>query len=167
MIDLDYVVTMSRYNMWQNNQLVDVLDVVDDTVLRKNHGAFFGTIFGTLNHLLWGDLFWMSRFGQGAGPTCSGKDSVTLHPTFATWRAERIQLDGQISQWAEKLNNSDLQGDLTWFSGSMGREFSKPLATCVVHFFNHQTHHRGQVHAMLTASGLSAPVSDLVFMPEP
>ena len=167
MIDRDYCMTMARYNKWQNNQITDVLEGVDDEVLRRNHGAFFGSIFGTLNHLLWGDLFWMSRFGQGAGPAVSGKDSVTLKPTFALWSAERIRLDGQIILWAEKLNDQDLEDDLTWFSGSMGRDFSKPLATCVVHFFNHQTHHRGQVHAMLTASGLPAPVSDLVFMPEP
>ena len=166
MIDRDYCVTMTRYNAWQNKQLMDVLEDVDDAVLRKDHGAFFGSIFGTLNHLLWGDLFWMSRFDQGAGPTCEGKDSATLHTTFATWHAERIRLDRQIAEWAEKLNDQDLKGDLTWFSGSIGRDVSKPLGMCVVHFFNHQTHHRGQVHAMLTASGLQAPVSDLVFMPD-
>ena len=166
-IDRDYCTTLARYNTWQNKQLMDILKGVDDAVLRKDHGAFFGSIFSTLNHLLWGDLFWMSRFGQGAGPTCSGKDSVTLHPSLAAWSAERIRLDGQIILWAKKLNDQDLEGDLTWFSGSMWRDFSKPLGTCVVHFFNHQTHHRGQVHAMLTASGLLAPVSDLVFMPEP
>jgi uncharacterized damage-inducible protein DinB len=167
MIDRDYCMTMARYNAWQNNQITDLLEGLDDEVLRRNHSAFFGSIFGTLNHLLCGDLFWMSRFGQGAGPAVSGKDSVTLKPTFALWSAERIRLDGQIILWAEKLNDQDLKDDLTWFSGSMGRDFSKPLATCVVHFFNHQTHHRGQVHAMLTASNLQAPVSDLVFMPEP
>jgi uncharacterized damage-inducible protein DinB len=166
MIDRDYCVTMTRYNAWQNKQLMDVLEDVDDAVLRKDHGAFFGSIFGTLNHLLWGDLFWMSRFDQGAGPICGIKDSVALQPTLGAWRAERFRLDCHISLWAEKLNEIDLKGDLTWFSGSMGRDVSKPLGMCVVHFFNHQTHHRGQVHAMLTASGLQAPVSDLVFMPD-
>ncbi|MEP2506785.1 MAG: DinB family protein [Paracoccaceae bacterium] len=156
---------MARYNMWQNNQLMDILDVVEEVELTKNHGAFFGSIFSTLNHLMWGDMFWMSNFGQGSGPTCSGKDSVILHPNYAAWRAERIKLDAQIVQWAENLTDEDLKGDVTWPSFSLGRDVSKPTGPCVAGFFNHQTHHRGQVHAMLTASDLKAPVTDLVFMP--
>lgn len=167
MITRDYCLTMSQYNAWQNKQLMDILNAADDTVLHKDHGAFFGSIFATLNHLLWGDQFWMSRFGQGQAPAVGGKDSTTYQPTYAAWSAERLRLDARITHWAEKLSNPELQGDLTWFSGLMGQDVTKSLGTCIVGFFNHQTHHRGQIHAMLTASGLDAPVTDLIFMPDP
>ena len=166
MIDRDYCVMMARYNAWQNRQLTDLLEALAATDLTRDRGAFFGSILGTINHLLWGDQIWMSRFDGGAAPTAGIPESAGMLPTLGTWDAERFRMDGRIRRWAQALNNVDLQGDLTWYSGAMGREVTRPLALCVVHMFNHQTHHRGQVHAMLTAAGSSAPVSDLFFMPE-
>ena len=166
MIDRDYCVMMSRYNAWQNNQLLDLLEHLDPKELTKNRKAFFGSILGTLNHLLWGDQMWMSRFDGGPGPGASIPESVDMHPTLATWSADRFRTDGRIKLWADGLNNIDLQGDLSWYSGAMGQDVTKPLNMLIPHFFNHQTHHRGQVHAMLTATGSKAPVSDLFFMPE-
>jgi uncharacterized damage-inducible protein DinB len=75
-------------------------------------------------------------------------------------------MDGRILLWAEKMQALDLLGDLRWFSGVMGREVTRPKGALIMHMFNHQTHHRGQIHAMLTAAGVRAPVSDLFFMPE-
>ena len=89
-----------------------------------------------------------------------------MFPTKSDWLAERFACDGRIRKWANGVRQIDLQGDLNWYSGAMKRDFSKPMALCVTHFLNHQTHHRGQVHAMLTAAGQTAPVSDLPFMPE-
>ena len=166
MIDRDYCVMMSRYNAWQNNQLLGFLEQLNPEELKRDRRAFFGSILGTLNDLLWGDQMWMSRFDGGSGPSASIPDSVTMHPTLAAWSADRFRTDGRIKLWADSVNNIDLQGDLSWYSGAMGQDVTKPLSMLIPHFFNHQTHHRGQVHAMLTATGSKAPVSDLFFMPE-
>ena len=79
---------------------------------------------------------------------------------------ERQTLDQQIIEWAHGVDDTSLGGDLTWYSGAMGREVSKPLGLLITHFFNHQTHHRGQVHAMLTAAGQRPDDTDLPFKPE-
>ncbi|MEL6617782.1 MAG: DinB family protein [Pseudomonadota bacterium] len=167
MIEPGYVRTMARYNAWQNRQLTETLDGVSDDVLRADHGAFFGSIMATLNHLLWGDQIWMSRFDARIERPAGGvPQSVDLTPTFAVWSADRFRMDGAIRMWADTLRAVDLKGQLSFFSGVLQRDVQAPLEVCVMHFLNHQTHHRGQVHAMMTAAGLSAPVSDLFLMPE-
>jgi uncharacterized damage-inducible protein DinB len=162
----EYCVTMARYTAWQNKQLRAAFETLSDAELRKDRKVFFGSLLATANHLLWGDRFWLGRFGVGAAPEGGIAQSVNLHPTAASWAAERYRTDARLIHWAERLNAVDLKGNLTWMSGALGREVSKPLDSCIVHFFNHQTHHRGQIHAMLTAAGATAPVSDLIFMPE-
>ena len=166
MISRDYCILMAKYNRWQNMQLERVLQTLDKDELMRERGAFFGSIFKTINHLCWGDQMWMGRFDGGPAPEGGIKGSVELFPTLATWSAERFRLDGRIRLWAEKVHNVELAGTLTWYSGAAGREVTKPMGVVVTHFFNHQTHHRGQVHAMLTAAGAEAPVSDLFLMPE-
>ena len=158
---------MARYNAWQNRQLTEMLTGVDDDVLRADRGAIFGSIMGTLNHLLWADTIWMSRFHDRVpAPAVPGSDHLAFTPTFAVWSAERFRLDGAIRMWADTLRSLDLKRRLSWHSGTMNRDFRQPLELCVTHMFNHQVHHRGQVHAMMTAAGLKAPVSDMIFMPE-
>lgn len=156
---------MSRYNAWQNKQILSSLQALPDGELTRDHGAFFGSILGTLNHLLWGDALWMSRFDGGPNFGRVIAHSTELTHSVDGWLAERDPLDARITDWANGVTDEDLQGDLTWVSGATGQENTKPKWHCVTHFFNHQTHHRGQVHAMLTASGVKAPVTDLVFMP--
>ena len=158
---------MAQYNGWQNKGLCKVVETLEEDALRKDRGAFFGSIMGTLNHLLWGDLIWMSRFDGGESPENVIKDSVDLTATATDWATERFRTDGRIQLWADGLKNADLTGDVTWFSGSILADVARPKATCIAHFFNHQTHHRGQIHAMLTAAGASPQATDLVFMPEP
>jgi len=160
----EYCQTMARYNHWQNNELRDILKAMPEEELRKDRGAFFGSIMSTLNHLLWGDTLWMSRFDGGPGSDLGIPQSVDLTPSFAEWSRQRFLVDGRIREWAKGLHAVDLVGVLTWFSGAMGREVSKPLAFCITHMFNHQTHHRGQIHAMITSAGHKAGVSDLFFM---
>jgi uncharacterized damage-inducible protein DinB len=162
----EYCVTMARYNAWQNKQLRTAFAALPDAELRRDRKAFFGSLLATANHLLWGDRFWLARFGVGEAPGGGIAESRDLHPTAAAWAAERYRIDARLLTWSEALNAIDLKSDLTWHSGSLGREVSKPLDLCIVHFFNHQTHHRGQIHAMLTEAGAEAPVTDLVFMPE-
>lgn len=167
MIDKAYVLTMARYNTWQNRQIMDIIKVMDEDALHKDRDAFFGSIMGTLNHLLWGDTIWMSRWCDDIEkPAQSIAESPEFTPTLGDWQAKRFRMDGRICIWAETLSRLDLAGDLSWYSGATGRDVSRPMAVCITHMFNHQTHHRGQVHHMLTAAGHAAPTSDLVFMPE-
>jgi uncharacterized damage-inducible protein DinB len=167
MLTADYVALMARYNAWQNAQIMRSLDGVSLKLLTEDHGAFFGSILGTLNHILWADRLWLNRFGvDESRPDCGIGESTALTPTGAAWSADRFAVDGRISAWAGRAHSIDLTGDLTFYSGALGAEVTRPVAACVAHMFNHQTHHRGQVHAMLTRAGLAAPVTDIVFMPE-
>lgn len=157
---------MAAYNAWQNKSLRRCVEGLSQAELRKDRGAFFGSILGTINHLLWGDTLWMSRFDGGAAPSFVIADSTSFTPTVAEWAADRVRIDQRITEWARQLTAMDLTGDLTWHSGSLNADVTRPVATCVTHFFNHQTHHRGQLHAMLTAAGQTPDATDLVFQPE-
>ncbi|MGC1506439.1 MAG: DinB family protein [Sulfitobacter sp.] len=167
MINTGYILMMARYNSWQNKQIMDIVKVMDEEDLRRDHGAFFGSIMNTLNHILWGDTLWMSRFCSDVDiPGVPGAESVSYMATRGEWQAERFHMDGRMRIWGETLSNLDLAGEMTWHSGGMNRDFTQAVALCVAHMFNHQTHHRGQVHAMLTTGGHPAPTTDIVFMPE-
>ncbi|MEQ9693195.1 DinB family protein [Shimia sp. SDUM112013] len=166
MIDPSYCQMMARYNAWQNTQIRTAAERLTEAEIRADRGAFFGSIMATLNHVLWADLLWMARFERLTPPEAGLSESTTLTPTLAVWSAERFRMDGRIRQWADRLRAIDLAGDLRYHSVVLGKDFSRPMAQCVVHFFNHQTHHRGQVHAMLTAAGQQTGDTDLVLMPE-
>ncbi len=167
MITPEYCRSMARYNAWQNRQYADQLRGLSLTDLTRDRGAFFGSILGTLSHLVWADQAWMARFDPSVdGPVGDVAESVSLCPTLGVWSAERHHLDGKIIHWAGALRAVDLSGDLAWHSASTGGAMRVPLAACIAHMFNHQTHHRGQIHAMMTAAGLTAPVSDLFLLPE-
>ncbi|ROU04293.1 DinB family protein [Histidinibacterium lentulum] len=165
MITPEYCRTMARYNAWQNEGLKRALMSLPREELERDRGAFFGSIWKTANHLLWADLIWMSRFDGGEAPAGGIGGSVALARNAADWEALRFRTDGRIRVWADGLKSLDLVGDLTWMSGAAGREVSRPVALCVAHMFNHQAHHRGQLHAMLTAAGVKMPDTDLFLMP--
>jgi uncharacterized damage-inducible protein DinB len=166
MITVDYARTLARYNAWQNKALQGVLDAMDEAERTRDHGAFFGSIQATLNHILWADRMWMARLAGWTRPPGRLAESVALCPTYAAWKADRQRADARLVHWADTLRPIMLRGDLSWFSGATGAEISRPRALCVVHMFNHQTHHRGQVHAMLTAAGHDPGVTDLALAPD-
>jgi uncharacterized damage-inducible protein DinB len=165
MIDTRYVQLMARYNRWQNENLYAVADGLPDEERKKSGGAFFGSIHATLNHLLWVDRIWMSRFAGTPKPEGGIPQSVALHETWHDLKRDRAGFDATIVDWANGLDAAWIEGDLTWYSGLAKRDVSKPTATLLLHFFNHQTHHRGQVHCLLTQTGVTAHVTDLVAMP--
>lgn len=165
-ISVGYVQMMARYNGWQNGSVIAAAETLPSEEIHRDRGAFFGSLLGTLNHLLWADRLWMTRLDGWKRPDCGIADSTTLYPTLAAWKADRMRADGRIRLWARNLRPAGLRGTATWISGALGREMSQPIATCVVHMFNHQTHHRGQVHALLTAAGATTQDTDLVFMPD-
>jgi uncharacterized damage-inducible protein DinB len=157
---------MARYNMWQNRNLLGAADDLAPAARVAERGAFFGTIAGTLSHLLWADLVWMARFAGGERPAGDIAGSAGLFDDWPDYKARRAATDDRILAWAEGLSPEDVTGDLTWQSGAAGREVVKPLGLCIAHFFNHQTHHRGQLHAMLTAAGARPGDTDLFLMPD-
>ncbi len=167
MITPSYVRQMARYNAWQNRSLYGAADALSDAMRRQDMGAFFGSIHNTLNHLLWGDQIWMSRFADTAHPLAKNiADSTGQYPGWDDLKHKRAAFDAIIQTWAETVDDRALSGDLTWFSGAIQRPVTKSVALCVTHMFNHQTHHRGQVHALLTRSGAKPDDTDLFAMPD-
>jgi uncharacterized damage-inducible protein DinB len=166
MIDRAYVQRMARYNRWQNENLYGVADRLSDEERRRERSAFFGSIHKTLSHLLWADRVWMSRFADWPKLTVGIPGSVSLFPGWENLKAERRESDTKLIDWADTLEPDWIKGDLTWFSGAIKREVSKPRWQLVTHLFNHQTHHRGQVHAMLTQAGGRPHDTDMFAMPE-
>jgi uncharacterized damage-inducible protein DinB len=165
MITTDYVRTMAGYNRWQNENIYGAAGILTDAQRKEQRGAFFGSIHATLNHLLWGDQIWMSRFAGTPKPKAASiPDSVAMYESWDELGRERQAFDGVIGGWADKLDPAWLAGDLTWFSGAAGREVTKPTWILVAHLFNHQAHHRGQVHCMLTQAGVKpGEATDLPF----
>jgi uncharacterized damage-inducible protein DinB len=156
---------MARYNRWQNENLYGAADTASDAERRRARGAFFGSIHATLNHLLWGDRIWMSRLAGTAKPEGGIPQSVSLYADWNDLKRERAAFDTVIIDWADQLEDASLAGELTWFSGAIKAEVRKPKWLLVTHMFNHQTHHRGQVHCMLTQAGSKPGDTDLPFTP--
>ena len=148
-----YVQRMARYNCWQNENLYTSADRLSDAERRSDRGAFFKSIHGTLSHILWGDGQWMSRFEKQELPPGGIKEYATLFPDWDGLKAKRVAMDAFIVMWADGLKDKSLEGDISWFSNAAQRDVTKPAWEVLAHFFNHQTHHRGQVHAMLTQAG--------------
>lgn len=156
---------MARYNAWQNASLYGAAAGLDEAARRADRGAFFGSIHGTLSHLLWADLLWMSRLAGWDRPPGGIPESPALEPGWAALTRRRRAADEGIETWAAALGPAALEGDLAWQSRALGRDLTRPLWLCVTHMFNHQTHHRGQVHALLTAAGARPADTDLFAMP--
>jgi len=165
MIDLGYVQDMARYNRWQNANLYGVADALSDAERRRDRGAFFGSIHATLSHLLWADRMWMSRLAGTPRPAGGIPESVSLYGDWDELKRERAAFDAVMIDWADGLGVAALEGDLTWYSGAAKAELRKPIWFLVTHMFNHQTHHRGQVHCMLTQAGGKPGDTDLPLMP--
>jgi uncharacterized damage-inducible protein DinB len=162
MITPDYARTMARYNRWQNESLYREALKLSDEARRAERGAFFGSIHGTLNHLFWADSLWLSRFGGAERPKSPNiKASIDEFERFEDLAAARQLLDQRAIEWADAITAETVAGDLTWWSGANQKNMTRPIALIIAHFFNHQTHHRGQVHAMLTAAGAKPDATDL------
>lgn len=149
----------AAYNRWANKRIYDAAAEVTDMEFRSDAGVFFKSLMGTLNHILVADRIWMKRFtGEGEAPTAL--DTV-LHPELAKLRAAREAEDARIIGWIASLGAKDFSGRFTYMTITDMRTVSQRLAPALSHFFNHQTHHRGQAHAVLTALGQPSPVLDL------
>jgi uncharacterized damage-inducible protein DinB len=164
MITPAYIRTMAEYNVEMNRRLYGAAARLSDAERRRPQGAFWGSIHGTLTHILWGDRQWMSRFDNWPKPTTPIRESAGMIEDFAELCAERGKADAGISGWAAKVDDAWLAADLSWFSGAANREVTARKGLLVAHFFNHQTHHRGQAHAMLTTAGQETGDTDLFLL---
>jgi uncharacterized damage-inducible protein DinB len=161
MITPAYVRTMAAYNAEMNRRLYDAANRLGEEERRRDRGAFWHSIHGTLVHILWGDSQWMSRFDNWQRPATPIKESNHFVEDWGALCDARIKADADISRWAANVDDAWLAQDLTWFSGAAQREISAPKRLLVAHFFNHQTHHRGQAHALITAAGETTDDTDL------
>jgi uncharacterized damage-inducible protein DinB len=158
----------ARYNTLANGRLYDACAMLDDAARKRDVGAFFGSLHGTLNHLLVGDRIWMARF-DGGEHVSTGLDAI-LHEDFTALRAARVALDDRIEGFFAGPPPGFWQRPLRYVNNE-GRMFEDAPGLIVPHFFNHQTHHRGQAHALLSilGAGRHTPVLDLhrVIKPHP
>ncbi len=158
----DYARTMSRYNRWMNEKLYAVCADLSDETRKEDRGAPFRSIHGTLNHLLLADRLWMSRFLSTRYAITSLADE--LYSDFDDLRRERAHTDEEIDSWVSTLGDGDFEKQLTFMPATLPDERTLPLAVCIVHFFNHQTHHRGQLTTLLEQGGCDFGVTDLLWM---
>ncbi|MBM9595846.1 DinB family protein [Roseitranquillus sediminis] len=164
MIEPEYVRTMAQYNDWQNRAMVAAADTLDQTARTADRGAFFGSIARTCSHLLWADLVWMARLAGWDAPRAGLAGSPALIRKWDEFRTRRRVTDARILEWSESLEESDLEGAVSWYSGVAGADVTRSRWLLIVHMFNHQTHHRGQIHAMLTSAGAATEPTDLFMM---
>jgi uncharacterized damage-inducible protein DinB len=157
----EFVRTMAAYNAEMNRRIYAAASRLSDDERRKPCGAFWCSIHGTLCHLLWGDQAWMSRFDGWPKPAVGIKQSAELIGDFAELSRLRAAADERILSWAARIQDEWLAQDMVWFSQAAQKEMRQPRGLLVTHFFNHQTHHRGQAHAMITAAGEQTGDTDL------
>jgi uncharacterized damage-inducible protein DinB len=153
---------LAGYNEWANRRLYDAVAKIPDADYRAHRGAFFSSLHGTLNHLVVADRIWMRRF-TGTGPQQTRLDEI-VYAHFEELRTARISEDARIITYIGELGDADLAGMLSYRTIAQPQEISQPLAPALTHFFNHQTHHRGQAHALLSGIGGrdAAPSLDLI-----
>ena len=151
----------ARYNRWMNETIYAVAAKLTGAERRRDLGAFFKSIHGTLNHLLLADRIWLSRVGIGEAPKVAGLGDE-LYDDFDKLRAERAKTDGDLETWVATLTVEQLAAPFTYHSrrGSV----THPLWYAVSHMFNHQTHHRGQVTTLLMQLGHDPGLTDMIAM---
>lgn len=163
---------LARYNRWFNHKLYAACEQLSDEERKRDRGAFFRSIHGTLNHLVWGDRLWLRRFAsQGvAFPSLEGSlldvpegavHATVLYEDWPVLRAQRAQLDAAIEAWVEEMP-SDFPLRTMAYANTRGVARQHPAWKALTHFFNHQTHHRGQVTALLAQAGIDPGVTDLI-----
>jgi uncharacterized damage-inducible protein DinB len=155
-----HVTMLAAYNAWANARLYDAAAALPDADYRADRGAFFKSVHGTLNHLLATDRIWMRRFtGEGEAPN---RLDAILFEDLSELRAAREQEDKRIARYAENLSDADLAGRVRYSTISNPMTIEQPLVSALLHVFNHHTHHRGQVHCLLTSLTGDAPSLDLI-----
>ena len=152
----------AAYNSWANRRLYDAAATIPDRDYRADRGAFFKSLHGTLNHILVGDRVWMRRF-TGEGEMPPGLDAI-LYDDFATLRAAREAEDRRIEAYMASLDENDLASMISYMTMTNPARIEQRLADALDHFFNHETHHRGQAHCLITGITGDAPSLDYIIL---
>ncbi|MBY6034423.1 DinB family protein [Marinobacter daepoensis] len=162
---------LASYNQWMNSKVYETAGQLSATDLAKDRGAFFGSILGTLNHILVGDTIWLKRFATHPSCLNSLREVAELqNPTslgqilfddLGSLFKQRIWLDRQVVSWIAQLSEGDLDFILSYYN-TKGIPANKRYSNLMLHFFNHQTHHRGQVSTLLSQAGVDIGVTDLL-----
>ncbi|HEY4142989.1 MAG TPA: DinB family protein [Pseudolabrys sp.] len=137
------------YNAWCNERLYAAVATLSEADYRAARGAFFSSVHGTLNHLLVADRIWMRRF-TGVGDVPPSLNAI-LFDELESLKAARQSQDTLISRYIARLSDEDLNGVLRYRTVTNPQNIEQTLAPALDHFFNHQTHHRGQAHALLSS----------------
>lgn len=162
---------LANYNQWMNKNLYQAASSLSSTQLSENKGAFFGSVLATLNHILVGDTIWLKRFANHPAAFLSldyvrklqepAALSEVIYADFEALRHAREVLDDVIIQFSLEATNTDYNHFLE-YQNTTGREFKDNFAYLVQHFYNHQTHHRGQVTTLLNQAGVDCGVTDML-----
>ncbi len=151
----------AAYNAWANARLYEAAAELSEEEFGRDVGAFFRSMRGTLNHVLVADRIWMKRFtGEGEAP--ASLDTI-LHAALEALRLSRRAEDARILSWIDSLGEKELAGRFTYMTVTDMRTVSQRLAPALAHFFNHQTHHRGHAHMILSILGKAPPPLDLIY----
>ena len=153
-----YFQMLARYNRVANERLYACCAALEEEEYRKPRAGSFGCIHGLLNHLLLGDRVWMARF-EGGGPGTPALDTV-ISEDFAALRAARAEEDARIERFFNSVYEAFFARSFAYLN-HQGKPYVEMAPVAVAHFFNHQTHHRGQVHVMLSQAGVAPPSLDL------
>jgi uncharacterized damage-inducible protein DinB len=159
----DHYALMARYNRWMIEKIYTLCADIPDAERKRDRGAFFKSIHGTLNHLLFGDVVWMARFQQREGPN---RIIAELHADFGELRAARETMDARILDWTATLTPQWLAAPFSFTSNVDRKTRTRPAWALVAQLFNHQTHHRGQLTTLLSQMGIDPGVTDIPFLPE-
>lgn len=159
----NYAQLMAEYNRWMNEKLYAACVKLSDDERKRDRGAFFKSIHGTLNHLLLADRLWLPRFSDKTYET--KPMGVDLYADFDALRTARVAMDRDIVEWASGVTERWLHEPMTWTSKLYGMTQTHPRWVLVTQMFNHQTHHRGQVTTLLSQQGVDVGITDLPMLP--
>lgn len=164
---------LAQYNTWMNARLYNCAEQLSDHQRKEDRGAFFKSVFATFNHIVVGDLYWLRRFAQHS-PNYKSLQKLKEFPKpaaltsipFDNWedlKKARVKLDKIIEEFARDITTAQADEALA-YANTQGIPATKNFGDLVLHFFNHQTHHRGQITTLLTQFGLETPDTDLLFL---
>lgn len=169
---LSHFILMADYNQRMNGQFSNVIATLSDEIVHQDLGAYFSSIIGTLNHILVGDIIWLTRFSSHETnylvlksilelPKPNGLNDM-IFPDFSAFKIAREKVDILLSTWLKtEANENDFNKNLA-YANTKGIISTRNFGELVCHLFNHQTHHRGQLSTLLNQQGLDVGVTDFL-----
>jgi len=159
----NYYELMAEYNKWMDGKLYGVCDGIPDVERKRDMGAFFKSIHGTLNHIYYGDLAWFERMRDNK--FTPRKIDVDLFEDFSEMRTAQEKMDTEIIEWAGTLTSEYLNEKYDYTSNVSRFKRTLPRWVLVTHMFNHKTHHRGQLTTLIKQLGIDPGITDIPWLP--